>query len=268
MHTKKIDKINDTKIIEELKTFPNQAIIWGLVHQNDPNMWELPSGESIMIMEPHIDDPFVFVAGEVSAQDIDEIIKICPTDYPRNNIYHSDFLKKGWDFHLRAELSYLETSKTVQLDQGWEFKKIDDIELFKQCYWYEKYIKQYDSHELFFKSKNVYVLCNNNIVISEGYIDHHISSPYAEISVATNQSYRGQGAGTKMASYLAEKCKEQELVAIWTCQIDNRASLNTALRAGFKINRYYINMVPEVGNTMSPKLEKWIVDNTPIDWDQ
>lgn len=270
MHTKKINKINDLKIIEELKTFPNQAFIWSIVHHHNPNMWELPSGESIMIMEPYIDDPFVFIAGKLSPQDMDAIIKICPIGYPRiycNNLYHPDFLKKGWDFHLRVELSYSGLNNPIQLEKGWKFKKIDNVELFEQCYWYKKYAKQYSSPELFFKFNKVYVLCHNDKVISEGYIEHHNSSQYVELSVATNPMYRRHGAGTKITSYVAEKCKELDLTVIWTCQIDNRPSLNTALSAGFKIERYYINMVPEIGNTMSPTLEKWVNDNTPINWD-
>ena len=269
MTSKKISKINDTKIIEELKTFPNQAFIWSIVNHDNPNMWELPSCEAIMIMEPHTDDPFVFIAGNLSPQDIDAVIEICSVGYPIiycNNLYHPNFIMKGWDFLLRIELCYSKLNNPITLDRGWEFKKVDCIELFKQCYWYKKYLKRYDSHELFFKSNKAYVLCHNDKVISEGYIEHHSSSKYAELSVATNPSHRIQGAGKKIAAYLAEKCKKMNLAVVWSCQIDNRPSLYTALSAGFKIERYYINMVPEIGNTMSPMQEKWVNDNTPIDW--
>lgn len=271
MNAKKISSITNAKIIEELKTFPNQAFIWSIVHRDNPNIWELPSKQSVMLIEPYSDEPFVFIAGKLSAQDIEAIIKLCPGNYPRvycNNLYHPDFLKKGWDFHLRVELSYDGFGKSIELDEGWRFAKIDNIELFKQCYWYEKCKELYSSPELFLKSKIAYALCHNDKVISEVYLEHHSSSKHAEFSIVTNPLYRGRGAGTKIAAYVAAKCKEQGLEPIWSCQVDNRASLHTALSAGFKIKRSYINMVPEVGNTLSPVLEKWINENTPINWNQ
>ena len=57
---------------------------------------------------------------------------------------------------------------------------------------------------------------------------------------------------------------------MWTCpsiemQVDNRASLNVAIKIGFSISRYYVQMVRDVGNTFGPALIKWIKDNP--DWE-
>jgi GNAT superfamily N-acetyltransferase len=271
MNAKKINKIDNLKIINELKTFPNQAFIWSIMGKDNPQyIWQLPSTKSIMIMEPNCNDPFVFLAGELDVRDIDEVIKLCPLEYPRifcDNLYHPMFLKKGWDFHLRAELSYTTSNQRIELDHGWEFKNLNNMDLLQQCYYYKKVPQQFSDLELFFRSNKAYVLCHQGQVASEGHIEHDDASPYAELIVATNPNYRMKGAAAKIAKYVAEKCKEVGLTAIWSCQIDNRASLNTALSAGFKIDRYYINMVPEIGNIMSPKLEKWVNENTPINWE-
>ncbi len=91
-------------------------------------------------MEDYCDDPFVFIAGKLNEEDIDEVIKLCPLKYPRilcDNRYHTTFLKRGWDFHLRAELSYT-GFKQIELDEGWEIKKLNNMELLKQCYYYQK----------------------------------------------------------------------------------------------------------------------------------
>lgn len=77
----------------------------------------------------------------------------------------------------------------------------------------------------------------------------------------THPDYRGQGFGSQVASHLLNKCLEQNYIPIWSCQVNNRKSMRVAIKIGFFVSHYYVQMVPGVGNTLGSSLLKWIKEN-------
>jgi len=72
---KHLDKILDQGILEEFKTFPNQGILWEIIQQQKTGkIFELQS-KAILVME-NCSDPFVFIAGELTDEDVTEIISL------------------------------------------------------------------------------------------------------------------------------------------------------------------------------------------------
>ncbi|NRB11202.1 MAG: GNAT family N-acetyltransferase [Rickettsiaceae bacterium] len=264
---KPIDKIIDTNILEELRTFPNQSTIEAiLANSNKHQIWQLPSNKSYMLIEncPG-NEPFIFLAGILNAEDVEAVIKLCPNGgFPMvycPPIYHHLFIARNWDFNLRVQLTY----KGLPLQENQEecdIRAIDNQELAKQSLWWQKMLDSYNSAEDFFTSEKAYVLVQDNKVISEGYIGYH-GGKYGEISVITNPDYRNQEAGQKIATYVAAKCQEMGIKPVWSCHVHNKASLKTGIKAGFQIEKYYVQLVPEFGNLYSSKLEEWLKNNPP-----
>jgi predicted acetyltransferase len=96
-------------------------------------------------------------------------------------------------------------------------------------------------------------------------LDYGLDSSYGEISLITHKNYRGMGVGTYITSHMINKCLELNLKPIWSCQANNRPSLKTAFKVGSEFSNYYIQMVPNIGNSLNPALEKWIIENSPLD---
>ena len=263
---KRLSSIKSPSILEELKSFPNQGIIWGMLESNNPcQIWELPGTQAIILIEDSSDDPFVFIAGTLTAKSIETIIALCQKSYPTiycDPAYHHLFLEKGWDFLLRVELSYSEPN--IQLIQsGLSVKPIDNLTLFEKCYSFQETSQRYGSAENFLKFGRGFILSHADKILSEAYIDY-FGENHAEIGIITPPEHRNQGYASQIASYLAEWCKEKQYIPIWSCQINNRASLKTAYKIGFRGERYYIQMVPTVGNTLGPPLISWLNKNPQL----
>ena len=262
--SKLLSQITEPPILSELETYPNQAVIWGILGDgNRGQVWELPGCKAIMLVEGNCEDPFVSIVGRLDVDDVKEAISLCPTNYPMiycNPAYHHLFLAEGWDFNLRAQMAY--TSLAPQnINPNWNIQPINDITLFERCLGYQSACGRYGSSSRFLKHGKGYVLCKGTEIVSEAYIDYQGHS-YAEIGVITHPDYLRQGAAVQIASYLVNDCVKQGVTPVWSCQINNRASLQTGFKLGFRIERYYVSMVPKVGNTLGPPLEAWIAKNS------
>ena len=213
-------------------------------------------------------DPFVFIAGSVMPEAIDAAISLTAnTNFPMiycHSEYHHLFLDKNWDFHLRAELELKNPPHPCLLEDGFVIKSIDSLDFFKKCFWFKETSERYGSPEKFLRFGKGYALYKGEHIISECYTDY-VGGGYTEIGIVTHPDYRGQGFGSQVASYLISKCLDQNYTPIWSCQVNNRASLKVAIKIGFSISRYYVQMVRDVGNTFGPALIKWIKDNP--DWE-
>ena len=93
-----ISVILDNLILEELKNFPLRAVIWGILEENNKGQIFELSDKSILILETESDDPFVFIAGPVTALAIEETIShVSDASYPTiycQPKYHHLFLEK------------------------------------------------------------------------------------------------------------------------------------------------------------------------------
>lgn len=257
---REIREIHNPAIIKELKHFPNQAFIWEIIEKNKIGKIFSLSNEAILILE-NCKDPFVFIAGSLNTHSIQEVISLIENfEYPMiycNPRYHNLFLDKGWDFNLRAELKFNGLLQPKLIDRNLNIQPIKTIQLFKQCYWRKEKSDLYVSDENFLKYGTGYVLCNEaQEILSEAYLNQ--ANGYAEISIVTCPTHQRKGYASQLILDLLHKCKEAELIPIWSCNLDNKASLNIALKLGFYISNYYVQIVPEVGNILGPKLEKWL----------
>jgi len=262
-----ITVIQNKLILEELKQFPLQAVIWGILAGNNKGQVFELSDNSVLILEAGNNDPFVFIAGPITSRSIEETIAyVSHASYPTiycHPKYHHLFLEKNWDFLLRAEM-YLEPHFVPQpIQNGLVIEPIESIELFKKCYWFKETSARYGSSEKFLKVGKGYALRQGEKILSEAYADY-IGSGCIEIGIVTHPDHRSQGFGAQVASYLVGKCLEQNYIPGWSCQINNRASMRVATKVGFSISHYYMQMAPTVGNTLGNPLVQWIKENP--DW--
>ena len=262
-----IAAIQNDLILEELKQCPLQAVIWGILEKNNKGQIFELSDSSILILETESDEPFVFIVGPVTSTAIEETISLVsyanyPTIYCHPK-YHHLFLKRNWDFLLRTEMQLEPNFVPQPLQKGLVIEPIKSMDLFKKCYWFKETSARFGSPEQFLRLGKGYVLRQGERILSEAYADY-IGGGHIEIGIVTPPDYRSQGFGSQVASYLVMKCVEQNYIPGWSCQINNRASMRVAIKIGFSISRYYVQMVPKVGNTLGQSLVEWIKDNP--DW--
>lgn len=262
MKAKVISDITNPLLLAELETFPHQAMIWDLLgNPHKRQIWGFGE-QAIMIMENNCDDPYIFVTGVLDSSIVREIKTLCNVEFPYlycAPVFHHLFLAEGWDLHLRIEFSYIAPPHTEvnNIPENFSICPIDNLELFKQCIEFEVTCGRYGSAENFLKYGKGYALCNGTQIVSEAYSNYQ-SQDYAEIGIATHPDYLRKGMATKIGSYWVKKCIEQHKIPVWSCNADNKASINTAIKIGFRVERYYIQLVPDVGNVHGPKLEAWI----------
>jgi GNAT superfamily N-acetyltransferase len=238
-------------IISELMTFPNQAIIWEIIDTGKTGKIINLSEDAVLIIE-NCDEPFAFIAGKILENEFVNIISVLkqykdPAVYC-NPIYHPLFLKAGYDFHLRAELNL---NKLIKITLS-ENIRVEKINTSSQC-------KINDLKVSISKYNHGYALFANNQLVSEAYVT--IGKKWGELSIFTHPDYRKKGYAKYLLAHLIEDCLIKKITPIWSCQVDNKASLYTALSLGFTISRYYTLLVPEWGNVLCPNLARWIRKN-------
>lgn len=257
----------DSSTLTELKTFPNQAVVQEIIEEGKTGGVFSLSENSILLLENCKEDPFAFIAGNLTNEALEKAISILSrARYPMvycNPQYHPLFLKKGWNFHLRVQFTLKHFSeKDFHLEQQNQVKLIEELELFKSCTWYKEKSELYLSDEDFLKYGMGYALCNDEQILSETYAT--IGGGYAELGVITQPDYRKRGYAIQICNFIIKKCKELGIIPIWSCNVDNIASFNTALKLGFKPDFYYVVMVPNFGNVYCAQLKNWIKNNDNI----
>lgn len=260
---RQVDTILDLGILEEFKTFPNQGVLCEIIEKNKTGkIFELP-GASVLIME-NCSDPFVFIAGSFTDEAIGHVISLLSTStFPMvycQPKYHALFIKHGWNFHLRVALSLIKPSNLTPSEHLVKIQPINSLELFKKCTWYKERSELYGTDENFLAHGIGYALCIESEVVSEAYASQ--GGGAAEIGVITHPDYRGKGYAALIVSHLIQQCIEAGITPKWSCNVDNRASLLTALRMGFEINGYYTLLVREFGNVLSQNLADLIKNHS------
>ena len=229
----------------EIKDFPNQGIIWSILN-GGKNGKCIELAKNAWIILENIFDPFVFLAGTIT-KDVVEVVLSLVADrtFPMiycHPIYHPLFLERGWDYHMRIELTLNDFKKTP-LQENLVVKRIDQLDLFKKCFWYKEISELYGSPETFINSGVVgYALCLDDQVLSETYA--MIGNGYAEIGVVTHVEHRHKGYASQIVTALIEECQQLGITPMWSCNMNNRASLHTALGLGFLPSGYHAFMVP------------------------
>ncbi|WP_341756846.1 MULTISPECIES: GNAT family N-acetyltransferase [unclassified Candidatus Tisiphia] len=257
-----IKTINNLNLISELKKFPNQAVLWEIIEKNQSGkIFELLGGAILIIENGH--DSSVFIAGSLTDEEVKDTISLVgDLEFPMiycHPKYCPLFLRLGWNFHLRIELSLKNLKDTGVPKQHVDIEPIKTLDIFKKCLRYKKQSQLYGSDENFLMYGTGYALLLGSQVVSEVYAS--IGGGYADIGIITHPDYRGKGYGTQIASHLIKQCLHTKITPKWSCNVDNRASLHTALKLGFEISRYYTLLVPNYGNVLCPNLANWLRNN-------
>lgn len=139
-------------------------------------------------------------------------------------------LKWGGDL---AKVKDWEAARPVQYPV-----KAIDAENFRRCTWHSFISGYFGGDELFLKNAKGFCLIDKHKVIAESY-GLKVRGK-AEIGVVTSEEYRGHNLGTIITAYMLEYCSQNNLQPMWSCNLDNPASLAIALKLGFVEDcRYY-----------------------------
>ena len=260
---KRIQSITNQNIISELKQFPNQGVLWEIIDSQVSGKIFHLSDDAIMVIE-NCDEPFIFIVGKLSHNSI-EII----TDFVKDNKfsmlhcnkkYHPLFLDHGWNFHIRTTLNIKTTNTNITNNNNVKILKIDSSDILRKCMKYKELIEIYGNEEFFLTHGMGYALfLKNGTLVSESYAA--LGAGYGEIHVYTDTNHQRKGYGSQIVSHLITKCREKNIIPQWSCNVDNRPSLKTALKLGFEISDYHMLLVPNCGNVLCPNLVKWLKEN-------
>lgn len=233
-------------ILDQLKTYHNQAIIWEITDHGKTGKVIYLSDNCFLIIE-NCDEPFAIVVENLTGNALLKNYEH-PTVY-LDHVYHPLFLKAGYDFHLRCELTL---KNLVQSD--FEFENTDIVKIDNNLQ-----AEKYNLKENYLKYNYGYALIKNNIAVSEAYVT--IGREWGELSIFTHPDYRKKGYAKLVLSQLIKDCNSQNIIPVYSCQVDNKASLYTGLSLGFTISRYYTLMVRNFGNILCPNLANWLREN-------
>lgn len=258
---KQLKSINNQDILDQLKKYPNQGILFEIIETGVTGTI-LELSKDVLIIRENCNDPFVFVAGELTAKNVLQITELLK-DYKFPMVhcdkrFHPLFLEKGWNFHVRILLKF--SGNIDSHDNTLSISKVNSTEIFKQCTWYNERKELYGSDDNFVNNGTGYALFVNDTLVSEAYAS--IGANIAEIGVVTADKYRGKGYATQVVSFMISELAKRNIYPEWSCNIDNTASLKTGLKLGFEIADYYTLLVPNCGNVLCPNLVKWLENNT------
>lgn len=241
----KIDEISniDQDVLKELPTLPNQAISEaicigknpGIFYSSNPNQWvfiKTYGSYSFLIGNPSIEELHEILD---FLQSFTEIKLIC------REYYHSFFIKNGLNLCPRIELIYQEKSIDIRKHNNnlnSKICKIDNMDIGKNCLWFDFITELFGSTQNFFNCGFGFAIYNNDILLSESY-SAFVGNKHCEVGVISHPNARGKGFGAFAAKLSIQESLKHELIPIWSCDYTNFASLKTALRAGFTIQRYY-----------------------------
>ncbi len=240
---KELKSINNQVILDQLKKHPNQGILFEIIETGVTGII-LELSKDVLIVRENCNDPFVFVAGELTETNVSQITELLKdSKFPMvhcDKQFHPLFLEKGWNFHVRTLLKF---NGTIDSHHNvLSISKISSTEIFKQCTWYNQRRELYGSDDNFINNGTGYALFVNDTLVSEAYAS--IGGNTAEIGVVTADKYRGKGYATQVVSFMISELAKRNICPEWSCNIDNTASLKTGLKLGFGIADYYTLLVP------------------------
>lgn len=143
---------------------------------------------------------------------------------------------KRYEF-LDLPAAFNQHERTPQLPQDHYFRKMDQ-ELFMRCLWSSEMIMAYGTSENFLMHAFGFCLMYDDEICCESYASFRAADRY-EIGVITPEAYRRRGYAHMTCAYLAKKCAQSGYQTIWSCDQENVASVATARKLGYQIQREY-----------------------------
>lgn len=238
------------------KGFAHQGNILSMIEKSFLGSCLQLSNGAVVVMEK-CKNPLMIVGGELNDTTVGEIISLIssyedPIIYCQPEYNHL-FLPYGWNFHLRISLK-INNPKLYPINDDLTVRTIQEWTDFSNCRWYNERIELYGSEENLLKNGRGYLLCRSDEVLCEIYPE--IGGNHAEFNIITHPHHRGKGYGFMLGSYVIRQLISEKLTPEWCCRADNIASLNLALKLGFKVNKYYLFMVKKYGNVFCKNFEQ------------
>jgi GNAT superfamily N-acetyltransferase len=118
-----------------------------------------------------------------------------------------------------------------------EVRRIDAA-LFKRCHWRGEVIKATGSATKFLKHGFGFCLVADDVILSEAYACFW-GGGSVEIATVTHPDHRGKGYAPAICAHLIQACEGLGLETYWSCDVQNRASIQVAAKLGFTDTRAY-----------------------------
>ena len=244
---------------DELLALPNPAVSLAILDGGAIGK-VVPLDEGGTLLIENCQNPLCFMAGPCTQADLAQASDIMrERDFPLaicSHAMHQGFLSLGWDFHLRVALRYSPKTQ-VSMDHETEAVPINSRQILQRCHSYKELMDNWGSEEAFLAGGFGYALGQE--AMSQCYAV--IGGSLAELSIATNPAHRRGGYGYRIANVVIAQCLEKGVRPMWSCQVNNKASLNLAFKLGFVIEAYYVCMAKDFGNVINDSAIRWIKDN-------
>ena len=237
----------------DLNKLPNQGILYDLLeHKNSYVLYRL-NNNAFMIKENQDDDPFVFIAGNITEDSINLVKKHLRTcKFPMVHVakkYYPIFAAQGWSFHLRAVYSDYK-KQDLTYSSGNKIQKIDSWDILIKCQKFQSILKIYGSGDNFLKHCLGYVLLSeHDILLGEVYVRTSAESKFADIVLIHDIEYLGKGCMFELMSYVLQKLHKTKKCS-WAINIDDADAFTLGRRLGFTSFDYHIVLVPHWGNVL------------------
>ncbi len=129
---RQLKSINNPDIIEQLKKYPNQGVLFEIIETGVTGT-VLELSEDVLIVRENCNDPFVFIAGELTEKNVSQITELLKGyKFPMVHCekrFHPLFLEKGWNFHVRTLLKF--NGDIDSHHDALSISKINSAEIFK-----------------------------------------------------------------------------------------------------------------------------------------
>lgn len=188
---------------------------------------------------------YVYVLGSPSNEQLDTILQelsaykdlvlLC------DESLQSYFIQHGFTIQPRIELEYQDHFNLTQkqVPAGFTIQPLD-LALFKQSPWFGFLASTAGGSQRFLDVAFGFALVNEQgVSVAQAY-GAFIGNGACEIGIVTHPDYRGNGYIMYPAIATMQECLARNLRPIWSCNSENIASLKTAHKLGFSIERHYV----------------------------
>lgn len=125
----------------------------------------------------------------------------------------------------------------VLIPAGYDLRRMD-AQLLGSCLWRDLVLQAYGSVERFLQHGLGLCLLSGSEVCCEAYAVFSGGGRF-EIGVLTHAEYRGRGCAYLACRRLIELCEARGYATYWSCEQDNAASVATARKLGYRVQRAY-----------------------------
>jgi RimJ/RimL family protein N-acetyltransferase len=149
----------------------------------------------------------------------------------------SEHLNQRLEFYDCDPRSQILADLRGRLPDGMEIRPMDR-KLLERCEWRSDMEFFCGSLDHFLENGIGLCMMRGEEIIVEAYASS-LGEGNAEIGAVTHEAFRGQGYAPITCAYLIQVCARHGYNPIWSCDIDNEASIRVAQKLGFRQERAY-----------------------------